>query len=94
MRGFGQGFGQGFERGFGGMHVAGAILGCVLFLAVIAAIVLLVIWIVRTNRRLASLSKGQSQSGPSAKELLQARYARGEVTQAEYKKLLADLDKN
>lgn len=88
MRGFGYGFGFG-----GGFHVAGLILGCVLFLAVIAAIVLLVIWIVRTNKRLAKVGQGPSQSGPTAKEILQVRYARGEITQAEYKKLLADLDK-
>jgi len=32
-------------------------------------------------------------AGPSAKEILQTRYAAGEITQTEYKKILADLDK-
>jgi uncharacterized membrane protein len=34
-----------------------------------------------------------AQSQPSAKEILQARYARGELTREQYKEILADLEK-
>jgi uncharacterized membrane protein len=86
MRGFG------LERGFG-HPVAGMIIGGILFLAFVAAIVWLIVWAVRSNKRNASLLQAQSQSGPAPKEIVQVRYAKGEITQAEYKKLLADLDK-
>lgn len=67
---------------------------CVLgILAGIAAIVWLIVWAVRVNRRNVKMQPGQPQVGPGAKEILQARYARGEITQAEYKKILADLEK-
>lgn len=60
---------------------------------VIAAVVWLIVWAIRVNRRNVKTQPGQPQVGPGAKEILQARYARGEITQAEYKKILADLEK-
>lgn len=63
------------------------------FLAVIAAIVWLIVWAVRASKRNVKVQEVQPQVEAGAKEILQARYARGEITQAEYKKILADLEK-
>jgi uncharacterized membrane protein len=86
-----RGFGLGFQHGvmFPGV---GMIICLVFFLALIATVVWLVVWAVRRNKRDAKVFQSQSQIGPGPKEIVQARYARGEITQAEYKKILADLE--
>ena len=88
MGGFG-GFG-----GFGSLGWIGMILNLVITVGVIVGIVLLVIWAVR---RLSASGQGQgftpyqAQGGTAAREILQARYARGEITRDEYQQVLADL---
>jgi putative membrane protein len=83
---------RGYIVGLNGLHIFGMIACAVVVLAVIAAIVWLIVWAVRSNKRNAKLVQSQQQ-GPTHKEIVQARYARGEITQTEYKKILADLDK-
>ncbi len=59
-------------------------------LVVIAGFVLLIAWFIRRVLPAAGLAGG-SGTTLSAKELLQLRYARGEITRQQYKKMLADL---
>jgi putative membrane protein len=88
MGGFG-GFG-----GFGSLGWIGMILNLVITVGVIVGVVLLVIWAVR---RLSASGQGQgftphqAQGGTGPREILQARYARGEITRDEYQQVLADL---
>jgi len=92
MHGFGFGGCCGLG-GFGAFGSLGWILNLVITLGVIIGIIVLVIWAVRR------LTSGQGQTlnsfGPerpsTAQEILQTRYARGEITREEYRQMLADL---
>jgi len=95
MHGFGFGgcCGLGGFGAFGSLGWIGWILNLVITLGVIIGIIVLVIWAVRR------LTSGQGQTlnsfGPerpsTAQEILQTRYARGEITREEYRQMLADL---
>lgn len=79
--------------GMGSLGVLGVILNLVITVGVIVGVVLLVIWLVR---KLGSgtgwASTGQPGSGQlSAREILQTRYARGEINREQYQQMLADL---
>jgi putative membrane protein len=78
--------------GYGGMSWIGMILGLILTIAVIVGLVFLIVWAVR---RANSTSQPISQVGSSqsAKDIAQARYARGEITRDEYQQILSDLSK-
>lgn len=80
--------------GYGAFGSIGWIIGLVLNIALIIGVVLLVIWIVRRlssnggpGRSIAAFSGGQ----PSAREILQERYARGEIDREQYQQMLSDL---
>ena len=80
--------------GYGTFGLIGMILNLVITIGVIVGIVLLVIWLVR---RLGS-EGGALQAGhgpragqPSPREILQTRYASGEITREQYQKMLSDL---
>lgn len=80
--------------GFGSLGWIGMILNLVITIGVIIGVVLLVIWLVR--RASAGSSVGGFQIGSlepskSPKEILQLRYARGEITREQYQQMLADL---
>lgn len=72
----------------------GMILNLVITVGVIVGVVFLVIWLVRrfSNSGEGSNS-GYSQPGgqPAPREILQTRYARGEITREQYQQMLADL---
>ncbi len=70
--------------GFGMMSGFGLI-GLVFNLAIIVGIVILVVWAVR---QFAGSSTDRSQS---PREILQARYVRGEITREQYQQMLQDL---
>lgn len=96
MHGFGLGGcygGYGPFGSIGGLGLVGGIINLALTLGLIAGMVLLVIWLVR---RLApgvqpSASAHPAGSGLSAREILQQRYARGEIDHGQYEDMLADL---
>ncbi len=96
MHGFGPGGcfgGYGLFGSMGGLGLVGGIINLVLTLGLIAGMVLLVIWLVRrlTPGGQPSAPAHSAGSGPSAREILQQRYARGEIDRAQYKDMLADL---
>jgi putative membrane protein len=74
--------------GYGGFGGLGMIFGGLVGLAVVALIVLLIIWAARGLQRPGSMGMGPGED-PLA--IAKARYAKGEISQAEYKKLVKDL---
>ena len=72
---------------------AGMIIQLVLWTAVIAGIALLIVWVIRRSGQVSALVSGYTNSAPtSAKDILQARYARGEISREEYQQMLDDLN--
>lgn len=72
--------------GFGMMGAFGLI-GLLFSAAVIVGIVLLVVWAVR---QFPSQGNRLSRS-ESGRDILQARYARGEITREQYQEMMKDL---
>jgi putative membrane protein len=74
--------GGGMMGGFGGLGLIGLIFN----LLVLVGIVLLVVWAVKRFT-----SSNPSSSIQTPKEILQSRYARGEITRDQYQQMLSDL---
>lgn len=69
----------------------GLILNLLFWVGLLAGLVLLVAWAVRRVRIPAAT--GPSASGqPTAKEILQARYARDEISREQYEAMKQDLE--
>jgi putative membrane protein len=77
--------------GFGGMGWIWMILGLVITIGVIVGLVLLVVWAVRRMSGNSTQSTTQVGSGQSARDIVQARYAKGEISREEYQQILSDL---
>ena len=77
--------------GFGGMGWIGMILGLVITIAVIVGLVFLVVWAVRRMGGNSAQSGSQNVTGQSARDIAQARYAKGEISRDEYQQILSDL---
>jgi putative membrane protein len=87
--------GGGFGSGFG---LAGGLIGLLLNIAILVGIVLLVVWAVRqfsqsNNLGAQATSPHNTVTGPSlsAREVLDIRYARGELTRDDYQTILSDI---
>lgn len=95
MHGFGFGgcCGLGGFGAFGSLGWVGWIINLVITLGVIIGIVVLVIWAVRrlSSSQGSGFGSANSQGRSTAREILQARYARGEITQEQYQQMLTDL---
>jgi len=92
-RGFYQ-YGMGFAGPLGWI---GAIIGVLIVIAVIVALVLFIVWAIRAasgrqNHHMVQSLPPQNVGGSTAKEIAQARYAKGEITREEYQQILADLN--
>ena len=74
--------GGGLMGGFGGLGLIGMFFN----LLILVGIVLLVVWAVK--RATGNSSSGSVQT---PKEILQARYARGEITRDQYQQMLNDV---
>ncbi len=83
---------MGYYGGFGTFGWIGMIIGLVLTVAVVVGIIILVVWAVRRMSSASNTGAMQNPNAPSAKEIAQARYARGEINRDEYQRILADLD--
>ena len=85
--------GTGFGT-FGTFGLIGAILNLVITVGVIVGIALLAIWVVRRLGQngvgLSAVSSAPSEA-VSPREILQLRYAQGEITREQYQDMLADL---
>lgn len=81
----------GGSSGLGGLGILGAILNLVITVGVIVGIVLLVVWLVRRASAGGGWQIGPTGDQDSAKQILQSRYARGELDREQYQQMLADL---
>lgn len=72
--------------GFGGFGLIGLLFN----LVIIIGIVVLVVWAVKRFTSGAT-SGNQSLGNQSPREILQARYARGEITREQYQQMVGDL---
>ncbi len=86
MMGTGMGFGS-----YGSFGWIGMIINLVITVAVIVGIVWLVIWLVRRAGTNGQSAFGSTSAMQSPREILQARYAGGEITREQYQEILADL---
>lgn len=79
---------------YGGFGWIGMILGGVFSLALLIGLILLIVWGVRriNSGSGSSYSNPSGSAGTTPKEILQTRYARGEITREQYQQMLADLD--
>jgi uncharacterized membrane protein len=69
----------------------GVILNLVLWVGLLAGLVLLVVWAVR-RARVPAVTSPSVSGQPTAKEILQARYARDEITREQYETMKQDLE--
>lgn len=72
--------------GFGSMGLFGGLIGLIFNLAIFIGIVILVVWAVKRFT-----GGSNSTNGQTPREILQARYARGEMTRDQYQQMLQDL---
>jgi putative membrane protein len=79
--------------GYGGMGGIGMILGLVITIAVIIGLVLLVVWAVRRMSGNSAQSGSLNMTGQSARDIAQARYAKGEINREEYQQVLSDISR-
>jgi putative membrane protein len=79
--------------GYGDMGGIGMILGLVITIAVIIGLVLLVVWAVRRMSGNSAQSGSLNMTGQSAKDIAQARYAKGEINREEYQQVLSDISR-
>jgi putative membrane protein len=80
-----------FGYGFGGMGLVGMILGSIIMIGIVVGIILLIVWAVRKSYGTSNQTTSQTIANQSAKDIAQARYAKGEITRDEYQRILADL---
>jgi putative membrane protein len=73
------------DWGFGGGWM---VLGSIFFIVFWGAIIWLIVWGVRT---ITSRSGGGQSSGKSALDIAKERYARGEISKAEFEQIKKDL---
>jgi len=78
--------GGGMMSGFG----FGGLIGLIFNLVIIIGIVILVVWAVKRFTG-SSVSGNQTSGSQSPREILQARYARGEINRDQYQQMLQDL---
>lgn len=70
----------------GGTYGLGWVLSLVFYVLIIAGIVLLIWWLVRQSTGTAQVPKGKK-----ALEILDERYAKGEISKTEYDKVKKDI---
>jgi putative membrane protein len=84
----------GFGGGVGGLGLFGGLLSTLLMIGLLAGLVFLGVWLWRrfgASEGVGSWIQLQGTRQPTAREILQTRYARGEMTREEYLRMLQDL---
>jgi putative membrane protein len=75
---------------FGVWGWVGFILNLIFWVGLLVGFTLLLIWAARRTRASAA-TVPYATGQPTAKEILQTRYARGEITREQYQQMLSDL---
>jgi len=85
--------GGGFGYGLGSFGLVGGLIGLLVNIAIIVGIVVLIVWTVQKFSRSSGpgLQTGSSNQPLSARDILDIRYARGELTRDEYQTKLGDI---
>ncbi len=86
--------GGGMMTGFGSYGLFGPWIGLLFNLALMAGLVVLIVWAVRRfSAPAGSTAAGDfhASQAPSAREILDQRYARGELNRDEYREKIADI---
>jgi putative membrane protein len=73
----------------GGFGLFGGLIGLIFNLLIIVGIVVLIVWAVK--RFSGGSINNQTSGNQSPREIVQARYARGELTREQYQQMLQDL---
>lgn len=92
MNGMGPGMmGGGFTNGFVTFGWPGMILGWIVNIGLIVGAIFLVVWLVN---RVSVPGQGSASAGlfSAPREILQTRYARGEITREQYLEMLGDVN--
>ncbi|MAT41338.1 MAG: hypothetical protein CL609_03280 [Anaerolineaceae bacterium] len=71
----------------------GMIVGLIITLLIIGGLIIFAVWAVRRMNGSSETATQSRRPGESAREIAQARYAKGEITREEYQMILSDLDK-
>ena len=79
--------------GYGNMGWIGMILGSIVSIALLIGLVLLVVWAVRRMSANSYQPGSQTSAGQPARDIAQARYAKGEISREEYQQILSDLSR-
>lgn len=88
MNGFG-GYG-----GFGAFGWIGLILNLVFTIGLVVGLILLIVWLwrqVTSGSQVGTVASDSGGASASPRDILQIRYARGEITREQYQQMLADL---
>ncbi len=79
--------------GYGMWGGGGMVLGLVLMVALLIGLVLLIVWAVKRVGGNPTSNIAPTTGNPTAREIAQARYAKGEINREEYQQILSDLGK-
>ena len=80
--------------GFGSFGTLGLIINLVIVVGLVVGFALLIIWLVRrfsTKGQGPGSLSNPANIGTSPREILQARYAKGDITREQYQQMLTDL---
>ena len=77
--------------GYNAFGWIGMILHLVISIALIIGFVVLVVWAVRRLSGNAPQTSSPAPAGQPARDIAQARYARGEISREEYQQIISDL---
>ena len=83
-----------FGGGFGSFGLMGGLIGLLFNIAILVGIVVLVVWAVQkfsNSTNSTSVPTASPHQVLSAREILDIRYARGELTREEYQTKLGDI---
>jgi|GEM_PF-503851 len=82
----------GFGYGLGSFGLMGGLIGLLFNIAIIIGVIVLIVWAVQKFSSDNASSKATSAAHPfSAREILDVRYARGELTREDYQTMLHDV---
>ncbi len=84
----------GVGGGMGGLGLLGGLLSTLLMLGLLVGLVFLGLWLwrrFRASEEVGAWTQPHGSRQTSAREILQVRYARGELTREEYQSMLQDL---